>query len=318
MGKFVNNTDEFYKYCEENEVEFVDFRFTDIKGTWHHISYRMSAVEASMIDDGVPFDGSSIENWQPIEKSDMLLKPDVGTAFMDPFTADSTVIVICDVYDIYKNELYERCPRSIAKKTLKYMEESGVGDDAFFGPENEFFIFDDVRIWSGVNQTGYRVDSEEGEWNRSTDYGEVGNMGHQPGVKGGYFPVMPTDTMVDLRAEMMLLLEEVGLTVMLGHHEVAMAQGEIILPVGASVDETENEFGTIDEIAGRYFLTFKKLVSTDGKVFECIHSGDLHDIILPVTLPGYTILRRGITEALEKKGLTEDSTPMNLTPKEEK
>jgi len=240
MGKFVNNTDEFYKFCEENEVEFVDFRFTDIKGTWHHISYRMSAVEVSMMDNGVPFDGSSIENWQPIEKSDMLLKPDVGTAFMDPFTADSTIIVICDVYDIYKNELYERCPRSIAKKTLKYMEESGVGDDAFFGPENEFFIFDDVRIWSGVNQTGYRVDSEEGEWNRSTDYGEMGNMGHQPGIKGGYFPVMPTDTMVDLRAEMMLLLEEVGLEVMLGHHEVAMAQGEIGIKYGNMIEAADN------------------------------------------------------------------------------
>jgi len=240
MGTFVNNTDEFYKYCEENEVEFVDFRFTDIKGTWHHISYRMSAVEPSMIDAGFPFDGSSIDNWQPIEKSDMLLKADIGTAFLDPFTADSTIIVICDVYDIYKNELYERCPRSIAKKTLKYMEESGVGDDAFFGPENEFFIFDDVRIWSGINQTGYRVDSDEGEWNDAADMGDYGNMAHRPGLKGGYFPVMPTDTMVDLRAEMMLLLEEVGLTVMLGHHEVAMAQGEIGIKYAGLIEAADN------------------------------------------------------------------------------
>ena len=239
MGKFVNNITEFNKYCEENEVEFIDFRFTDIKGAWHHISYRASAVDEGMLNAGIPFDGSSIENWQPIEKSDMILKADIETAFMDPFTADSTVILICDVYDIYKNELYERCPRSIAKKTLKYMEESGVGDDAYFGPENEFFIFDDVKIWSGINQTGYRVESEEGEWSADTTY-EYGNMGHRPGTKGGYFPTMPTDTMVDLRAEMMLLLEEVGLTVMLGHHEVAQAQGEIGIKFGNMIEAADN------------------------------------------------------------------------------
>ncbi len=239
MGKFVNSVDEFYKFCEENEVAYVDFRFTDIKGTWHHISYRMEAVEAGMLESGLPFDGSSIENWQPIEKSDMLLKPDVPTAFLDPFTADSTIIVICDVYDIYKNELYERCPRSIAKKTLKYMEESGAGDDAFFGPENEFFVFDDVKIWSGVNQTGYRVDTEEGDWNRSTSY-EMGNMGHRSGLKGGYFPVMPIDTMVDLRAEMMQVMDDIGLTVMLGHHEVAMGQGEIGIKYAGLIEAADN------------------------------------------------------------------------------
>ncbi len=239
MGKFVNNTDEFYKYCEENEVEFVDFRFTDIKGAWHHISYRMSAVEASMLEAGLPFDGSSIEAWQPIDKSDMLLKPDVDTAFLDPFTADSTIIVICDVYDIYKNELYAKCPRSIAKKTLVHMEEVGIGDTAFFGPENEFFIFDDVKFRDDVNSAYFRVESEEGGWSSDTEY-EFGNMGHRPGTKGGYFPTMPTDSMVDLRAEMMLLLEEVGLTVMLGHHEVAQAQGEIGIKFGTLIEAADN------------------------------------------------------------------------------
>ena len=239
MGKFVNNTDEFYKYCEENEVEFVDFRFTDIKGAWHHITYRMSAVGASMIDDGLPFDGSSIDAWQPIEKSDMILKPDVETAFLDPFTADSTIIVICDVYDIYKNELYAKCPRSIAKKTLAHMEEIGVGDTAYFGPENEFFIFDDVKFRDDVNSAYFRVDTEEGAWSSDTAY-ENGNMGHRPGTKGGYFPVMPTDSMVDLRAEMMLLLEEVGLEVMLGHHEVAQGQGEIGVKFGTLIEAADN------------------------------------------------------------------------------
>ncbi len=240
MGKFVNNTDEFFKYCEENEVEFVDFRFTDIKGAWHHISYRMSAVTAEQLEGGLPFDGSSIDAWQPINESDMILKPDVPTTFLDPFTADSTVIVICDVYDIYKNELYAKCPRSIAKKTLEHMEAQNIGDEAYFGPENEFFIFDDVQIWEGINQSGYRVDSEEGAWNDATSYNDIGNMGHRPRTKGGYFPTMPIDTMVDLRAEMMLLLEEVGLTVMLGHHEVAQAQGEIGIKFGDMIEAADN------------------------------------------------------------------------------
>jgi len=239
MGKFVNNIAEYKKYCEENEVQFVDFRFTDIKGAWHHISYRASAVEDSMLENGIPFDGSSIEAWQPIDKSDMLLKADVETAFMDPFTADSTIILICDVYDIYENELYARCPRSIAKKTLAHMEEVGIGDDAYFGPENEFFIFDDVKFTDNINEASYRVESEEGGWSSDTEY-EFGNMGHRPGTKGGYFPTMPTDSMVDLRAEMMLLLEEVGLTVMLGHHEVAQAQGEIGIKFGGLIEAADN------------------------------------------------------------------------------
>ncbi|RUM67253.1 MAG: type I glutamate--ammonia ligase [Sulfurospirillum sp.] len=227
MGKFVNSVEEFYKFCEENEVEFVDFRFTDIKGAWHHITYRMSAVTEEMLNGGIPFDGSSIENWQPINESDMLLQPDVPTAFMDPFTADPTICVICDVYDIYKNELYAKCPRSIAKKALKYLEEQGIGDAAYFGPENEFFVFDDVKIVDHDNEQSFKVESDEGHWADTKDYGEFGNMGHRPRIKGGYFPVMPTDSMVDLRAEMMQVLEEVGIEVVLGHHEVAQAQGEI-------------------------------------------------------------------------------------------
>jgi len=227
MGTFVNNTEEFFSYCEENEVKFVDLRFTDIKGAWHHLTYNIKAVDAGMLEAGMPFDGSSVDAWQPINKSDMILKPDVETAFLDPFTADSTIIIFCDVFDIYKGELYEKCPRSIAKKALKHLADVGIGDAAYFGPENEFFIFDDVQIWDGINESGYRVDSEEGEWNDSTSYDDYGNSGHRPRTKGGYFPVMPTDTMVDLRAEMMQIMESVGLEVILGHHEVAQAQGEI-------------------------------------------------------------------------------------------
>ncbi len=226
MGKFVNNIEEFMAYCEENEVQFVDFRFTDLKGMWHHVSYRMSAVNKDNLSAGLPFDGSSIDAWQPINQSDMILKPDVPTAFLDPFTADVTIIVFCDVYDIYKGDLYEKCPRSIAKKTLKYAEELGVADAAYFGPENEFFVFDDVRIIDGMNESYYKVDSTEGAWSDNTSY-EGGNMGHRPRVKGGYFPVAPIDSGVDMRAEMMLVLEQVGLEVVLGHHEVAQGQHEI-------------------------------------------------------------------------------------------
>ncbi len=226
MGKFVNNVEEFFAYCKEHEVQFVDFRFTDLKGMWHHVTYRMSAVNEGNLTNGLPFDGSSIDAWQPINKSDMLLKPDVPTAFLDPFTADSTIIVFCDVYDIYKGDLYEKCPRSIAKKALKYAEELGIADAAYFGPENEFFVFDDVKIVDGMNESYYKVDSTEGAWSDNTSY-EGGNMGHRPRVKGGYFPVAPIDTGVDLRAEMMLVLEQVGLEVVLGHHEVAQAQHEI-------------------------------------------------------------------------------------------
>ncbi len=240
MGKFVNNIDEFFKFCEENEVKFLDLRFTDIKGAWHHLTYNLSAVDRDMLERGFPFDGSSIEAWQPINKSDMILKPDIPTAFLDPFTADPTVIVICDVYDIYKGELYEKCPRSIAKKALQYLKESGIGDIAYFGPENEFFIFDDVIIKDELHESHYRVDSVEGKWNDDRIYDEDYNTGHRPRTKGGYFPVPPTDTMMDLRAEMMQVLEEIGLEVVLGHHEVAQAQGEIGVKFGDLVEAADN------------------------------------------------------------------------------
>ncbi len=240
MGKFVNNVEEFFRYCAENDVKFVDLRFTDIKGAWHHLTYLLSALDKEMLTNGLPFDGSSIEAWQPINKSDMILKPDIETAFLDPFTADPTIIVFCDVYDIYKGQMYEKCPRSIAKKALKYLEESGVGDVAYFGPENEFFIFDDVQIKDEINESYYRVDSEEGEWNDPSRNDDFGNIGHRPRTKGGYFPVAPTDSMVDLRAEMMQVLEEVGLEVVLGHHEVAQAQGEIGVRFGTLVEAADN------------------------------------------------------------------------------
>jgi glutamine synthetase len=239
MGKFVNNTGEFFDFCEDNEVAFVDFRFTDIKGAWHHISYRMSAVTENQLKNGMPFDGSSIDAWQPINKSDMLLKPDVGTAFLDPFPEDTTIIVICSVWDIYKDEAYAKCPRSIAAKSLEYLADAGVGDVAYFGPENEFFVFEDVRVKDHPNESSYSVDTADGEWNLDR-IEEDGNLGHISGNKGGYFPVAPVDKEVDLRAEIMLILEEVGLEVILGHHEVAQGQHEIGIVYSTLVEAADN------------------------------------------------------------------------------
>lgn len=239
MGKFVNNIEEFFKFCSENEVKFVDFRFTDLKGMWHHVTYNIKAVNKDLLANGMPFDGSSIDAWQPIHKSDMILKPDVPTAFLDPFTADSTIIVICDVYDIYENKMYEKCPRSIAKKAVEYLAEANIGDVAYFGPENEFFIFDDVKIIDSVNESYFKVDCEDGEWNDAKSY-EGGNIGHRARLKGGYFPVAPIDNGVDIRAEMMQVLEQVGLEVTLGHHEVAQGQHEIGIVFGDLIEASDN------------------------------------------------------------------------------
>jgi len=240
MGKFVNSVEEFFTYCKENEVEFVDFRFTDVKGAWHHLTYTMHAIDSGMLIDGIPFDGSSIDAWQPINKSDMILMPEAETAFLDPFTADSTIIVICDVYDIYKSQMYEKCPRSIAKKAVKHMQETGLGDVVYFGPENEFFVFDDVQIRDDINHSSYRVETEEGEWSSSTSYPDGFNSGHRPGTKGGYFPCQPTDSMVDLRAEMVQVMEQIGLETFVVHHEVAQAQGEIGVRFGTLIEAADN------------------------------------------------------------------------------
>ena len=205
----------------------------------------------------MPFDGSSIDAWQPINKSDMLLKPDVDSSFLDPFTADSTIVVFCDVYDIYKNEMYEKCPRSIAKKALQHLSDSGIGDTAYFGPENEFFVFDEVKFENKINYSMYHLASTEGEWSDNMSFEDESNTGHRPRTKGGYFPVAPTDSMVDLRAEMMQVLEEVGLDVMLGHHEVAQAQGEIGIKFGTLVEAADN--------VQKYKYVIKMVAHLNGK-----------------------------------------------------
>jgi len=230
----------FFECIKENEIEFVDFRFTDIKGVWHHVSYTADAIEENSFTDGLPFDGSSVPAWQPINKSDMILIPDANSFFIDPFTADPTVAIFCDVFDIYKGEAYEKCPRGIAKRALKYLGETGIGDTAYFGPENEFFVFDDVKVKDDINCQYYEVDTSEGGWNSHREFGEDYNTGHRPGTKGGYFPVAPVDSMVDLRAEMVKVLREVGLEPNVVHHEVAQGQGEIGVKFGTLIEAADN------------------------------------------------------------------------------
>ncbi|MBV9836407.1 MAG: type I glutamate--ammonia ligase [Alphaproteobacteria bacterium] len=211
---------------KEKDVKFVSFRFTDPRGKWQHTAKTASAVDDSVFADGVMFDGSSIAGWKAINESDMILMPDPSTAILDPFTAQTTLTIFCDVIEPSTGQFYARCPRSTAKRAEAYLKSSGVGDSAVFGPELEFFVFDDVRFDVKMHGSFYSVDSAETPNNTGTVM-EGGNMGHRPGVKGGYFPVPPVDSMHDLRAEMCTVLTEMGLTMEIHHHEVAPAQNEL-------------------------------------------------------------------------------------------
>ena len=227
------------EFAKKNNILFYDFRFTDIKGIWHHVSYHADSVSEDILK-GVPFDGSSIAAWQPINQSDMLLIPDLDSLFIDPFTADPTLVVFCDVYDIYKKQPYEKDPRSIAKKALKYLAESGIGDAAYFGPENEFFIFDDLKIKDEINAQSYEIDSTEGVWRSNSDSEGSINTGHRPYTKGGYFPVAPVDSQVDIRAEIVKTLHKIGMETFVVHHEVAQGQGEIGVKFGTLIEAADN------------------------------------------------------------------------------
>lgn len=232
---------EVLEFAKANKVLFYDFRFTDIAGQWQHVSYHVDSISEDSFK-GLPFDGSSIDKWQPINRSDMQLIPDIsGICFLDPFTADQTMVINCDVYDIYKNQMYEKCPRSIAKKAVEFLKTTGLGDIAYFGPENEFFIFDSIRVRDEINCQYYEIDSNEGVWNSHSEVpGVARNLGHRPGTKGGYFPVPPRDSQMDIRAEIVKYLHQVGLETFVVHHEVAQAQGEIGVKFGTLVDAADN------------------------------------------------------------------------------
>ena len=210
------------KLIKDHKVEFVDLRFTDVRGVQHHVTFPKSIVDASLFEDGKMFDGSSISGWKGINESDMVLLPDASTAIIDPFTADPTLILTCDILDPATMQAYARDPRGVAKRAEAYLKSSGIADTAFFGPEPEFFIFDSVRFANEMGHTFFHVDSEEAAWNSGREY-EGGNTGYRPGVKGGYFPVAPLDSLHDIRAEMCKELEAIGIEVEVHHHEVANA-----------------------------------------------------------------------------------------------
>jgi len=207
---------------KEKEVKYVDFRFSDTRGKEQHVTVPVSTIDEDLFEDGKMFDGSSIAGWKGINESDMILMPDAGTAVMDPFFDDATLVLRCDIVEPSTMQGYERDPRSIAKRAEAYLKSTGIADTAFFGPENEFFVFDDVRWGASMEGSFFKIDSEEAGWNSEKVY-EDGNIGHRPGVKGGYFPVPPVDSMQDLRSAMCNTLEEMGLVVEVHHHEVATA-----------------------------------------------------------------------------------------------
>ncbi|WP_062015900.1 type I glutamate--ammonia ligase [Aureimonas sp. AU4] len=222
----MTSANDILKQIKDNDVKFVDLRFTDPKGKLHHVTMDVSIVDEDMFSEGSMFDGSSIGGWKAINESDMTLMPDPETAHMDPFFAQSTMVLYCDILDPVSGESYNRDPRGTAKKAEAYLQQSGIGDTAFFGPEAEFFIFDDVRYKADPYNTGFKLDSTELPSNDDSEY-ETGNLGHRPRVKGGYFPVPPIDSCQDMRSEMLSVMAEMGVAVEKHHHEVAAAQHEL-------------------------------------------------------------------------------------------
>ncbi len=217
---------EVLQYAKDNNARMVDYKFLDFIGIWQHFTTPISQFEEDVFEDGLGFDGSSIRGWQPIHASDMVVIPDPTTAMMDPIMEVPTLSLICNIFDPITKEPYSRDPRYVAQKAEAYLKSTGIGDQIFIGPEPEFFIFDDVRYSEGADHSFFHIDSEEGQWNTGRE--EVPNLGYKTKHKQGYFPVAPTDTQQDLRTEMCLVLEEVGIEVECQHHEVASAgQAEI-------------------------------------------------------------------------------------------
>jgi glutamine synthetase len=230
----MSDISKFFDLVKQHDVKYVDFRFTDPKGKMHHTAQHISTVDEAMLTDGVMFDGSSIAGWKAINESDMTLMPDVSTAVMDPFAAQPMLTVFCDINEPSSGLPYKRDPRSIAKAAEKYMASAGIGDTAYFGPEAEFFVFDDVKFEVSMNKVMYEFDSEEGPYTSGRAYPE-GNLAHRPAIKGGYFPVPPIDSAQDLRAERVNVMADMGVDVEKHHHEVAASQHELGVKFGTLV-----------------------------------------------------------------------------------
>ena len=273
------SADTVLKTIADDDVKFVDLRFTDSKGKEQHVSVRSTAIDKEFFVEGKMFDGSSIAGWCGISESDMILMPEASTAILDPFAEDTTLIIRCDIVEPNTMTGYTRDPRSVAKRAEEYLKSTGIGDTCYFGPEPEFFILDDAR-W-GVDMRGafYAIDAEEAAWNSAKEYAE-GNTGHRPGVKGGYFPVPPVDSGQDIRSAMCLVLEEMGIETEVHHHEVGTAgQSEIgarFNTLCRKADEVQIFKYVVHNVAHSYGKTAtfmpKPLVGDNGNGMHCHQS----------------------------------------------
>ncbi|MEN8824454.1 MAG: glutamate--ammonia ligase, partial [Glaciecola sp.] len=256
---------------KESEAKFIDLRFTDTKGKEQHVSIPTHQIDDDFFEEGKMFDGSSIAGWKGINESDMVLMPDPTTVVIDPFAEETQINIRCDIVEPLTMEGYERDPRSVAKRAEEYLKSTGIGDTVLIGPEPEFFLFDDVRFHTDMAGSFFKINAEEAKWNSGTEY-EDGNMGHRPGVKGGYFPVPPVDSAHDIRAAMCLVMEDMGLTVEAHHHEVATAgQNEIATKFNtmvAKADEIQIYKYVVHNVAHAYGQTAtfmpKPLVGDNG------------------------------------------------------
>ena len=257
------------KRIKDEEVEWVDLRFTDPKGKWQHLTMCAEVLGEDELEDGLMFDGSSIEGWKAINESDMILRPDLDAVYMDPFSATPMMILFCDIVEPSSGELYARDPRSTAKRAEAFMKNSGVGDTIYVGPEAEFFMFDDVRFETGYDRSYYKIDDIELPTNSGREY-DVGNMGHRPRAKGGYFPVAPVDSAVDIRGEMAATMMEMGLKMDKHHHEVGAAQHELGLTFSTLVttaDQMQVYKYVVHQVAHSYGKTatfMPKPIATDN------------------------------------------------------
>lgn len=235
----MTDASDLVKKIADEDIAYVDIRFTDPRGKLQHVTVINDLVDEDFLAEGFMFDGSSIAGWKSIDKSDMKLMPDLSSIYMDPFYAEKTLCVHCDVLEPDTNEPYDRDPRGTARKAEAYLQSTGIGDTSYWGPEAEFFLFDDVRFSNTMNKVSFEVDAIDASWNTDAEY-EMGNMGHRPGVKGGYFPVGPVDHAQDIRSEMLSTMKAIGMNVDKHHHEVASCQHELGLVFGTLTEQADN------------------------------------------------------------------------------
>ncbi len=248
------SVDAVLQLIKDEDAAYVDIRFTDTRGRLQHVTVDVDLVDEDFLEEGFMFDGSSIAGWKSIENSDMKLIPDTASAYVDPFYAEKTICIHCSIVEPDTGEAYERDPRGTAEKAEAYLKSSGIGDVAYMGPEAEFFLFDDVRFENKINKVSYEVDAIDGSWNSDTEY-EMGNSGHRPGIKGGYFPVNPTDDAHDLRSEMLSTMKRLGMKTDKHHHEVASCQHELGLifdSLTKQADELQKYKYVIHNVAASY------------------------------------------------------------------